>query len=1049
MFRYRHLLALICALFIGASAGSCSKPGSQKSDEPTEQAETTSRPSPRPDDGPTVEREAGRIGYVETLEKDAAVVAATQSVDGHFYMAVPLPESLRDTRGAHVIDIDAPTHGIAVFADGDDTLENAIVVTRFVGEKPVEGPIDLTIYPLEGGDRFGMASSSVDKTQTLTIANPSRVEVPESLLDEDGEPLFCLDPKTGEPCDKPEGKLTLERLFADGAADFFESRQPNSRSMPFYAVAEARMRARTVEAMTVENQEGPQTDVAREMSSLSALTAVRETLRAHQRVTADAEGSERTIPLGDVEPVDLEDHDWSELIEELDSQPKLDRLSGHIPSDVAYARFKDIRDLVRLVDELDIWVTPVARAMETSPGASHFASRYVEQLGVVRTELSKHFGNLAAESIGLVVGGPYLREGTDVSLVFYKPDDQVLGSALSAFESTLRERHSELDKTSYDIDGHTVELLTSPDGRVRQHRLKLGDVWILSNSSGAIQDFVDVHNGARESLADGGDYKYMRALYPADDGESGFVFMGDDFLRHVTGPRFKILESRRKLARAELHVVASSVMLYGWLEGRMPRSLTEVVEAGLLEESELQHNDGEKILWSPSAGPHSKWGSLGFMTPLADLEIDKVSQREVDGYDGFRRQYQRSWGEFIDPIGVTVTRSETGRKLELDGRIFPLSVTSQYNDIAELAGDRVVREPEVFHAAQWTFAIGDDAELRKMADQMAQQMTGNRDIGLTWLGGWAMVGMDDRSGIWDMGLMSNVVPDARGVAGSNDAMMALLDRFPIYAGFHVKSRTALAATLTGLRSYIDASAPGLLAWEQTEPYREVAITSISQNSAQGAEPDFPFSLHYAVPGNVLVFAFERATMEERIDAVLDGRVATSPKAGGADDSEGSQTADADSAAEDPAGDAWEQSIFTYRPLARSSWLTQTLLGVLERGALFVHDSVIASYETLVRGLPGLELRDSEAGYRHIALRYLGVVPRNMHGKHPRLDEKTGLVTDPLYGSKVSRTLPPIPVEDSPVARALLALDEFEAAFALEEHGESRGLRVRLRWDTLK
>src|SRR5439155_18568243 len=54
----------------------------------------------------------------------------------------------------------------------------------------------------------------------------------------------------------------------------------------------------------------------------------------------------------------------------------------------------------------------------------------------------------------------------------------------------------------------------------------------------------------------------------------------------------------------------------------------------------------------PAGVRSSIYGTLEFMTPIAELEIGGVSRAEADAYDRWRGQFERRWQGFWSPLAV-------------------------------------------------------------------------------------------------------------------------------------------------------------------------------------------------------------------------------------------------------------------------------------------------------------------------------------------------------------------------------------------------------------
>lgn len=1011
--------ASLLAILLIASCSS-SKPAEAPDNDSEAESEVAepSQAERRPDPGPRFPHETGRR---KAEVREPYVVAATEVfVDGeHLYLSAPLPEAFGEPdpvvspelkRLGHVptkrcdadwLHVSGERHGRAVLA-----CEPARVVVRLVGDEVPGEEMQVDLFFRELGDSM----AEVVEVQQPVVIQPAETNTA-----------------------SPEIALT----FQESLSKHFETYSLSPGGDPtFFDFAHHRLDA-LAQQNAAENgpmaipQRTTRQHILREtMGTYTGLLSVEETLQIDRAFFSRAEpASARTVDLETIEGVGLAEHPWDAMIAELGKEPAIEPLAAFVPDDFAYVHFHDLRSFVRLARELDTWIAPIAQALEDKAGSRHLIQRYETMLGIERSGLSEHFGHLATQGVAVATSDPFLREGGDISLLFHVRDRDLLNQALDRYEAAIREKHPTLSESVMEVGGHSVRLLSTPDGAVRQHRLELGDVMILSTSMAALQRFIDLHEGQARPLSERGDFRYMRAMYPFDnEAEDGFVFIGDSFVHHTVSPRVRILMARRMQARADLTAVNNAALLFGWLEGRAPADATELVASGLLRQTELSHADGQAIAYAPDKGASSAWGNLAMMTPLIELEIDRVTPDEQQAYEGFRLGYLTNWQTLIDPIAARLRLDEEAQHIEVDARMLPLVNNSAYERLAELVGLRAVSAPNLDGALQWTLAVGDDASLRRDLNRAAQQMSGNKDLGLDWLGDWVMVGAYDRSGIWDLAEVRRLIQSANTRhfdpgSSPNEELMALVPTLPLYLGAHVANPAVLAATLSALRGFVESSAPGLLRWEQAEPYRETPITTIRTADGAGQIGLNDLQLHYTVAGGVFIMSFNMPTLEALIDAGLDGHFSTA-------------TPQADDA-------LLMQTMITYDPAPGTSWLERTVLGMLETRAIQSYGAAQRSWMALSQGLGALPEDDAER--RDLAMRYLGYEPQDLHDGAYAIDAH-GRVLHTIYGEGHDHAIPPLPVTPSSVTRAVQALESLNMHLGFEGEGDHHGLHSVVSWE---
>jgi hypothetical protein len=933
-------------------------------------------------------------------EQASATVNARLAHQDHIYVSVPLPIQLSDWElvGSRIQVVGASSHGLAApvvggmaEADGSDRIgAPSRLVVRFVGSAPADFTLSLTVVPLYGELASRVVSIKVDNTSKAMA-------------------------------DKELMRLFFEGLSAQAAA---------STTHPFYMFVAQRAKLLGEQgglsaAMREDQRQQRQRrgEIGETMALYTGLNAVEESLQYDRGLLLRGEGkAERTVALSSLEGVKLAAHPWAKLIAALPTKPVMEPMAALVPADMAYLHFHDLRELSRLSGELDSWLTPLVRIAEGRAEDAELVARYEDQLALRKTKLSEQLGHVATQGVALVTSDPFLREGSDLSVLFHVRNKAVLDGALDKLLAERVAERPDATTSTYALGAHTVTHTRTPDGLIERHRLELGEHVIVSNSKAALEQIIAAKEGKQPSLATSGDFQYMRARYPFDvKQEAGFLFIGDAFVADAIGPRAKILSGRRMQGIADVRALNYAALLFGWMEGRQPTSLDEVVKEGLLDPSELMQGDA-KLSWTPAGGAYSpSWGTPRVQRPLIDATLDKVTPAEAEAYKRFVTTYQQYWRGFIDPIGVRIQRSEDGAKLAFDGRMLPIIDSSDYNNLIEMTGTRTFVPGQALGAAQWTFALGDDARLRREMNQALRSGAGSAELTIDWVGDWIAVGAADRGILWDIFLFSEARYEERETVREQAKKkhideLFLLARLPVYLMVHVKSPAILAGVLTALRKEVEQAAPGMVVWLPGATYREIATVTIGENLLQTGRVGLPIQLHYATVKGVFVASLDRAVMEQAIDMILDDR---GPGL-------------SDPASPSPAA---TQSEIAVRPWPEKSWLLRTALGSLELDARRGFTRSLGYWEILARGL-GHAPTDAEA------LAHMGRSLAKPHGQ-PLTAGQDGDATHAIYGSLVKAMWPALPVAGSPVTAAVEAMRALRMDLSFEGEGEDRGIHARV------
>ncbi len=952
-----------------------------------------------------------------TIAAPQTLTATRRHSDGgHTWLAFPLPAGARSGAPSNT---EVPPVRFRYHGDGfayaarvaGPTSSSDEVIARVVGPMPT-APLRFTVER----DPYVWWTNNFPSHDLQEIT----VELPAELPDDGAMPKAFF-------------RGLARDLKATGSRSF-------APTPPFVAFASARCDRLGDVARYDAGQRPTQqrkTDLAEAMSLYTGMTSVNEALQTDRGLMLRSplgHAKEQTVALASLEGVPQPQHPWEEMLAKAQETPKVEALAEHIPQGMLYLHLGDLRTAIRLADDADDWLESLIHAVEARPAASHIIARYERELMLERTGLAETLGPLAVDGVAITLGDPFIREGTDVSLVFEVKGRALLMAALAAYEAKARARTPDLSESEWKAGEHTVRLVSSPDGRVRQHRLELGGLVVLSNSRAAIERFVAVADAKAPSLAQSGDFRWMRAEYPYDPAaEDGFLFLGDAFVTRAVSPRTKILQGRRMAAKADLMAVGFAQLLHGLLEGAPAASTEALLASGLLDKGELTHADGAPIVLDPKLGARSeRWGRVDALTAIADLPLTQVSLDEKAAYERFRDTYQSYWRGYIDPIAVRLRRSPDGRSLSADARMMPLVSGTDYDELIGKVGATAIAPPARVSGARWTLAIGADAPIRRELGGIGKSM---KLGGLDWLGDYVMVGVVSRSGLWDFALQTGErelpelpAPEDNDPSARRAREAAVVARLPVYVGAHIANPVAFAGALTALRSVAETTSPGLVVWGMADPYRDVPIVTIGPGKA-GAMPDFKdIHVYYGTvrsgtAGSVFVASLDLGTLQTVIDDVLDG-------------------ADAAPAAGAGAGEPKRQVDLRVALDPAAPWLMKT-------GALFAEAEIrqaswraYRDIEILAAGLGGLPAAGEAR--REAALGFLGYEPVAGPGATFSIDAD-GRVLHSVYGTEASPRFPALPVAGSPLSR--LAEDLAKASFGLvfEGEGDTRGLRAMMTW----
>ena len=566
--------------------------------------------------------------------------------------------------------------------------------------------------------------------------------------------------------------------------------------------------------------------------------AVSENLQLDRELPTTEPEEVEEIPLAEIEGVTVQEFDWSELTAGID--PPLDPLASLIPHDQHAVFFPRFSALVQFIDAAKQQGTPVLEAAELRSESAMSLERYQRQMCMTLDDLDRSLGGVLIKSAAITGGDPYFRTGADVALIFEAAQPQALHEIFAARAQRSLEKHPEAEAIEGKLGDVAYSGVRSPTRDLSCYLAVFGDAVVVSNSLYQLERLAAVALRQEKSLAELPEYKFFRQRYALDETETALLILSDATIRRWTGPKWRIATSRRTRAAAVM-----SEMLAAHLD--------DVVR------DEIEPQSLAATHWVPgvreytisSDGIHSEaYGTLRFQRPIGEMNLELVTKQEADFYRRWRDGYQRNWSTFFDPIAARIVISED--KSSLDLTVMPLIAGSDYNELIQISKGAKIKPDDgdrhaeaLIHAA---LAIDRDSRLLKSYDNMASMFGNVNTSPLSWIGDSAAIYLDEGA-FWG----------ELAAADDSDAFLQKnFHRVPLALDIDVRSRLRLVAFLTGMRTFIEQSAPGMTSWETKEhagtQYVKVTPT---QDAIDEADRLKDAAIYYAPGGSLLITPSEQ------------------------------------------------------------------------------------------------------------------------------------------------------------------------------------------------
>lgn len=554
--------------------------------------------------------------------------------------------------------------------------------------------------------------------------------------------------------------------------------------------------------------------------------------------------NQATVPITNLTGITISEMDWKPLL--TNARPQHDPLARYIPADQHAIFFPSFTAMTTLLDEADADGTPALQFLEPRSEDALTRTKYQKQLCLDLDDLSRMVGPHVISSVALTGSDPYLRTGTDLGVLFEVKSPALLKTFIAAKHAAIQERDRAAQAVNGTIEGVAFTGVVTQDRSISSYLATLEDTVLVSNSRQQLAFMIEAAKGKRAALGGLDEYAFFRTRYLRDNKEeSAFIILTDATIRRWCGPQWRIANSRRTRAAAAL-ADAQASNLNAMVKG--------TAKAGPVQ-TRFSSTDVGEIRVTTNGVVSSVYGTLDFLTPIVELPLTMVTREEADAYQMWRDGYQSNWRQFFDPIAIRV--SSTGAQLKADLTVMPLIGGSDYRQFIDLtrgahitanAGDR---HPEAL--LHFAMAINPQSELIKMAGNFLGNMNAPSPLG--WLGQSIAV-YADQDPFWERLGRSN---------DKNDFLRTNYHQIPLALHFEVKNPLGVATFLTGLRGFVEQTAPRMTIWQNSD-YNGQAYVKVTPTQAMGEENGMTnLAVYYAVTPKSLVLTLSEPVLKRALD----------------------------------------------------------------------------------------------------------------------------------------------------------------------------------------
>jgi len=441
--------------------------------------------------------------------------------------------------------------------------------------------------------------------------------------------------------------------------------------------------------------------------------------------------------------------------------------------------------------------------------------------------------------------------GSDVAILFEARNLALLKQHISGKHQAALAADTRVAAKAGEVEGLAYTGVCSPERTVCSYLAEKGKVVMVTNSLAQLARLARTASGGEPNLASLPEYVFFRDRYKLEDTkESALLVLPDAAIRRWCSPQWRIAASRRTRAAAllsELHAANLDLILAGTSDEARPLRIDEKLPAM------------EKVELTPAGVYSPRYGTLGFMTPIIELPLTRVTEGEAEAYRRFRERYQRNWREYFDPIAVRFYLSE--HELALDVTVMPLIAGSDYRELVELTrGSELPQsggDPHEGILFRYGMSINRESRpVRQVTGFAVSMAPGLKLDALSWLGDYFVV-YGDLDPFWDE--LARTEERRYGRFFEDNA-----HRLPVALYVDVSSALKVTAFLASVRAFIEQTAPGMTLWENKK-YKGQNYVKVSP-TGEAARDGVPekLALYYGVTGKTLIITLSEGLLKRAL-----------------------------------------------------------------------------------------------------------------------------------------------------------------------------------------
>lgn len=414
----------------------------------------------------------------------------------------------------------------------------------------------------------------------------------------------------------------------------------------------------------VENTRRGRTTTA--FSILGGRAAIEETLQMQVLNTAQVPKDSLLtgnafIDVKTVKGVQVQSHPFEEML--AGKRGGQLELANYTPHDRFFVYLGKPETLERMLDAGAPFIASVGAALTGNSLNYGLETRYLKRLGMKREQLHAILKSGLIREMALFCPDLFFIDGTDLTVIAKVTQPELLTGLFK-----LLNPEGELSDAIMEMPGEDQPAYVALRGNL---------LFLATNRSELEKSLKLQASDGRNSLGESDEFRYMLTKLGITGKTRGYAYFSDPFVRRLVGPKVKIGQLRRVLAKRQMENLTARGMLARLDEPDADLNAEQLKANGYVPKdwpSQEYHLDATGMV-------HSKaYGTLNDMRTLVDSPVESITAEEAEAYAEYLRNYATYWRRFFDPIAIRLDESAP-QQLELSTFILPLVDNTIYNTL--------------------------------------------------------------------------------------------------------------------------------------------------------------------------------------------------------------------------------------------------------------------------------------------------------------------------------------------------------------------------------